>query len=356
MGNLDAEAIIAEEGLSETPVTDDVEEKKDETAGDGDKASDKQDTGDSTDKTTDKADDEEAEKPKPGDVIKPEEKKPDEEAEPEKPAEKKEEPAKPVETGPSASDKVDEAKSFMSELNSKGYQVHDDKGNIRDFEEVVPAGKYLAAQLNPIKVTDKEGKAHEFLLISDLEKAFPDGFEAKNNIEQMKLERGLMSNENKFEQAVEKYNGLKSTYEQEVGQVASVQERNTNYGNEYRAMAEAGLVPKAEGDLKDANNPAIKELGSILAWMNTKNEENKAKGLGEITSLWVAKQLMGTETPEVKVDPKEEKKKEIVDQRKKVASLTTTHTPSKGDDTVRRQYSSNANQLASQIIEEYGLK
>lgn len=355
MGQLDAEAIIAEEGLTETPVTDDVEEKKDESAGDSDKASDKQDTSDSTDKDS-KTDDDEAEKPKPGDVIKPEEKKPDEEAEPEKPVEKKEEPAKTDPDAPSASKTVEEAKSFMSRLNEDGYKVFDDSGKPREFEEVVPAGKFLAAQLNPVKVTDKDGKSHEFLLISDLEKAFPDGFEAKNNVEQMKLERGLMSNENKFETAVGKYNDLKSAYEQEVTQVSSVQERNTSIGNEYRAMADAGLVPKAEGDLKDPENPAIKELDGLLAWMDKTNAANREKGLGEITSLWVAKQLMDKEeTP--KADPKEDKKKEIIEERKKVASLTTTHTPSKGGEVpAGRRYSTNPSQLAAQIIEEEGLK
>lgn len=350
MGQVDAEAIIAEEGLSETPVTDDVEETKDgtesEDSGDDNK-------GDDSAKVEDESK-EEHEKPKPGDVIKPEEEK-DGEQPAEKQEDKREEPAKPETDTNSASKQVEEAKSFMAELNEKGYEVYDKDGKVRDFEKVVPPGKYLAAQLNPVKVTDKDGKTHEFLLISDLEKAFPDGFDAKNNVEQMKLERGLMSNENKFEQAVGKYNELKSTYEQEVGQVASIQERNQSIAGEYNAMAEAGIVPKAEGDLKDPNNPAVKELDSILAWMDKTNAENQKKGLGQITSIWVAKQLMGQESP--KTEPNEDKKKEITEERKKVASLTATTTPSKsGESTGQRRYSSNPHQLASQIIEEEGLK
>lgn len=336
----EVDTIIEEEKLGNDSAFEEHEDKKDDIQPENDKPeSDDKKIPDEPAPEPDKPiddDGKEADKGDSGEQIKPD-KEPEEDQ------------------GPSASDQVEQAKSFMENLNANGYQVLDDKGNTRPFEEVVPPGAYLAAQLNPVKVTDKDGKQHEFLLINDVEKAFPDGFEAKNNIEQLKFERGIMANENKFESAVATYNQAKETYGREVGEFTSEQQSNTSLANEYRAMADKGLVPKVEGDVNDPNNAASKELDTILDFMRTKNEELAKDGMGAISSLWVAKQLMDKEE---KSDEQSDKAKNIDQQRKSVASLSST--PSAGNDkgdSKKPDYSGlTMNQYADMIISQEGLK
>jgi hypothetical protein len=265
----------------------------------------------------------------------------------------KPEPKDEEELGPTASDQVEQAKSFMENLNANGYEVLDKEGKVRPFEDVVPAGAYLAAQLNPVKVTDKDGKQHEFLLIADVEKAFPNGFEAKNNIEQLKFERGIMANENKFEGAVKTYEQAKQTYTQEVGEYSSIQSSNLALANEYTAMAEAGLVPKV-GDATNPSKEATEELDNILDFMNTKNAELAKQGLGQISSLWVAKQFMDKE---VKTDETKKKAETIDQQRKSVASLSSTPTASNDKDAKKPGVRDlPMNQYVEQLIAQENLR
>lgn len=343
----DVDAIIEEEKLGNDSAFEEHEENKDADKSEDTESGSEDDKGES-EASSEEHDSSESDEGKEADEGDSEEQKSDEDRSEEKPTDK-------VEDGPSASDQVAKAKSFMENLNANGYQVLDDKGNTRSFEEVVPPGAYLAAQLSPIKVTDKDGKSHEFLLISDVEKAFPEGFEAKNNIEQLKFERGIMANENKFESAVATYNQAKETYAKEVGEYSSTQQTNASRANEYRAMADKGLVPKIEGDTNDPNNAAVKELDRILEFMNSKNEELAKDGMGKIDSLWVAKQLMDREE---KADETKDKAKNIDQQRKAVASLSSTPTAGndKGTDKKPDYSSLPMNQFAEQLIAQEGLK
>lgn len=283
-----------------TPLADESEEKE------GEKPKDEEPVSDGTEppKTPEK---EEEEVPAPT-------------PEPEKPAVTEEEPSKP------ASQVVEEAKGVLGDLNLTTDKLYDETGRVKEFEAIVPPGAFLASKLTPVKVVDKEGKTHEFLLISDVEKAFPDGFEAKNNIEQLKFERGLMSNENKFEQAVVEYNGLKSQFQQEAIALITSQAEQSRIASEYKTMADMGMVPKLDKSPNDpafAESEAVKELDRILDWRAKKNAELKKQGLGEVTSLFVAKQLMDQETVNNPAHAEAEKKKQdIIEQRKKAASLS----------------------------------
>lgn len=269
---------------------------------------------------------------------------------------------KEKESEKTASDIVEESKSLIGRLTANGLKTFDDNGNVRPFDEVLPAGPYYASQLSPVKVIDKEGKTHEFLLIMDVEKAFPDGFEAKNNIEQMKFERGIMANENKFDAAVANYNEAKQIYEQEVGQIEQTQTVQSNYAKEYRAMAKDGLVPNVGDPPKDKNDQqfvidnkaAIDELNSIISWMESKNAELTKKGLGTISSLYVAKQLMDKDSG---VDKKQEKAKEIDKERKSVASLSRTPQSGGSEKETKKKapVPSNMAHFAEQLISEEGL-
>jgi hypothetical protein len=251
-----------------------------------------------------------------------------------------------------ASRTVEESKTLISNLTARGLQPFDDKGNVRPFEDVVPAGAYFASQLSPVKVIDKEGKTHEFLLISDVEKAFPDGFEAKNNIEQMKFERGIKTNEDKFDAAIAQYNQSKSTYESETAQIRQQSESQENLGRQYAAMAKEGLVPEV-GDKETPSAESVKELTAILTWMEAKNKDLSSKGLGEISSLYVAKQLMDKD---LGVDKKTEKAKAIDKERKQVASLNRA--PQSGGDKgepKKAPVAHNMSTFAEQLIAEEGL-
>lgn len=255
----------------------------------------------------------------------------------------------------SASETVQEAKTFLQNLNVSPDQVFNEDGTVKPFEDIVPAGKYLASQLEPVKVTDKDGKTHEFLLLSEVEEAFPDGFEAKNNIEQMKFQNAILGNEKKFEEAVKTYNSAKTQYTQETNAIVQAQSDNTRLRSEYESMANAGLVPKIEGspdDPKFLESAAVKELDKILTYMETQNKELKSKGLGQITSLYVAKQLMDVGTTKTQND---DKKSKVIADRKEVASLTSSPTPDKGDK--KQSYSDvPLSRLAESIIAEEGLR
>lgn len=260
------------------------------------------------------------EEPKPADPAEPDDGTPaeGEKPEPEKPTEPEKPADKPVEDNkPSATEVVEQSKTLIENLNIAD-QVFDDHGQVRKFEDIVPVGAFLASQLNPVKVVDKDGKEHEFLVIADV----PDDFEPKNLKEKLKLESGINKNELKFDQAVQTYNGAKEQYGLETTAMADANGHNTTLANEYKQMAKDGLVPEVEGDPNDptfADSAAVKELDSILAWMSAKNAELEKKGLGQINSLYVAKQLMDSETVKEK---KDDTKKTIDQQRKAVASLS----------------------------------
>lgn len=272
-------------------------------------------------------------------------------------------PANPVAEPPaveipdtSATETVQEAKTFLDNLNLSINDVVQQDGSIRPFEEVISAGQYLASQLTPVKVVDDAGKTHEFLLLDDVERAFPDGFKAKNNIEQLKFEKGIMANEQAFDSAVKTYNGAKETYTKETSAIAQAQSDNARLRSEYTAMADAGLVPKIEGDPSDPKfleSAAVKELNTILNYMETKNKELSSKGLGTVTSLYVAKQLMQTEGDKAQ---KDDKKQSIINERKEVASLTNA--PSSADTNKPKPSNNNIplSRLADMIIQEEGLR
>lgn len=257
---------------------------------------------------------------------------------------------------PDLEKEVEQAKSLINQLQENGADVFDEQGNPKKFEEVVPAGAYFLSVLEPVKVTDKEGKTHEFLLLSDVEKKFPDGFEAKNNIEQMKFEKAIMGNEGKFDDAIKRYEEAKGVYEEEVKTTQQESKTNESIASEYKAMAEAGLVPKI-GDPKDPgfkDSDAVKELDKLLTWIDTKNEELKKKGLGQITSLYVAKQLMDIDDNK---EDKNKKKEEIVEKRKGVARLTKTpEGGDKGNDKKKPTPSQPMSTFIENLLEEEDIK
>jgi hypothetical protein len=259
---------------------------------------------------------------------------------------------KPLERSPTET--VTEAKTLIENLNLTQDKVFNDDGSVKKWEDVVPAGAYLASQLDPIKVTDKDGKEHEFFLISDVEKAFPEGFEAKNNLEQMKFERNIMANETKFDEAIKTYKDAGTKYAEETNQIVESRTLQNQVANEYKAMADQGLVPKVgdPNDPKFNESAAVKELNTILAWMDKTNTENATKGLGKIESLYVAKQLM---TAQGVKDDKADKGKQIDKERKEVASLSSSPTPDRGNSKPQYQHVPMS-RLADQIIASEGLR
>ena len=250
---------------------------------------------------------------------------------------------------------VQEAQTLIQNLNLSQDKIFNDDGSVKEWEEVVPAGAFLGAQLTPVKVTDKDGKSHEFLLLADVEKLFPEGFEAKNNIEQMKFERAILGNETKFDEAVKTYNSAKEQYTKETNMLVQQQSDNSRINKEYRAMADQGLVPKVEGDPNDPKfleQPAVKELNKILEWQEAKNKENSAKGLGQITSIYVAKQLMDIEG---KASDKKEEAGKIIKDRQEVASLSSS--PSPAQDTPKKvDRNIPMSRLADEIIASENLR
>lgn len=264
-----------------------------------------------------------------------------------------EEPKAPASDDRSPTETIAEAKTLIENLNLTEDKVFNDDGSVKPWRDVVPAGPYLASQLEPVTVTDKDGKTHEFMLLSDVEKAFPDGFEAKNNIEQMKFERQIMANETKFDAAVKTYQDAETRYTQEMTDLTTTRGEQTRIANEYKAMAEAGLVPKVgdPSDPKFADSEAVKELNTILEWMDKTNAENKQKGLGEITSLYVAKQLMGIDSKKTET---EDKKNQIINERQEVASLSSSPAPETGKRPVARDIPMS--RLADEIIASEGLR
>lgn len=261
----------------------------------------------------------------------------------------------PVSDDRSPSETIEEAKTLIGNLNLTNDKIFDETGNVRPFTDVVPAGAYLASQLNPVRVTDKDGKEYEFLLISDVEKLFPDGFEAKNNLEQMRFEQAILANETAFTAAVKTYENAKEQYTKETNDIVQSRGENERIGKEYKAMADAGLVPKIEGDPNDPKfleSAAVKELNTILEYMDKTNKDLASKGLGQINSLYVAKQLMNQETAATqKVDAKDK----INQDRREVASLSASPTP---DSPEKKHYAPSVplSRLADEIIASEGLK
>ncbi len=255
----------------------------------------------------------------------------------------------------SPTETVQEAQTFIQNLNLSEDKIFNKDGSVKEWEEVVPAGAFLGAQLTPVKVTDKDGKTHEFLLLADVEKLFPEGFEAKNNIEQMKFEKAIMSNEDKFDKAIETYKSAKEQYTKETSDIVQAQSDNQRINKEYRAMADQGLVPKVEGDPSDPKfleQPAVKELNKILEWQEAKNKENSAKGLGQITSIYVAKQLMDIEG---KASDKKGEADKIVKDRQEVASLSSSPAPAK-ESPKKVDRNIPMSRLADEIIASEGLR
>ncbi len=253
----------------------------------------------------------------------------------------------------SASETIEEARTLIGNLNLTEDKIFNDDGSVKPWNEVVPAGAYLASQLEPVKVTDKDGKVHEFMLLSDVEKAFPSGFEAKNNIEQMKFERQILANETKFDEAVKTYQDAEAQYNRETGSIVENRSESTRISNEYKAMADAGLVPKVgdPSDPKFGESDAVKELNGLLEYMDKKNAELAKQGLGQVTSLYIAKQLMDAEGSKVE---KEDKKQQIINERQEVASLSSSPTPA--EQTKKVQYDIPMSRLADSIIAEEGLR
>lgn len=332
MSSLDADSIIAEEQLNDT------NSAVEETPNAPDTGNESGDNNDTPAAPTD------------GDA--PQEPSPEEPKE-EQPTEPEKQEENQPEVEPTATKTVEEAKSFIQNLNLTEDKIFNTDGTVREWREVVPAGKYLASQLEPVVVTDKDGKTHEFMLLSDVEKQFPDGFEAKNNIEQMKFQQAILDNESRFKQAIKEYNDAEQQYNRETGGLVQQREANNRLATEYRAMADQGLVPKV-GDPRDpkfGESDAVKEMNKILDWMDTKNAENKKAGLGEITSLYVAKQLMDIE---VNKTDKEDKKQQVIQERNHVASMSSS--PSPTPDKKPPVADIPLSRLADEIIASEGLR
>jgi len=258
-------------------------------------------------------------------------------------------------TPPPVESKPQDPVTFLQSLDLTEDKILKEDGSIKEFKEVVNIGQYLNSQITPIEVTGKDGQKYTFSLLADVEEKFPDGFEAKNNIEQLKFNSAIMANESKFNSAIETLKSAEAQYTKETSAFVQAKSDNERIGKEYRAMADAGLVPKVEGDPSDPKfleQPAIKELDKILNFMETKNKELAEKGLGQINSVYIAKQLMDNET---KSSDKEDKKQDIINQRNEVASLSATP-PS--DDGKKKQTYTNVpmSRLADEIIAQEGLR
>lgn len=276
---------------------------------------------------------------------------PAEEAPVEKPEPKEEPVEKPVEEPTQVADptpaptpskvKFDEAKMF------------DEQGNARPFKEVVQVGEYLASQIRPVEVVGKDGQKYQFNTVNDYREQFPDGLELKDGIERARLEKGLVDNDAKFNEAINNLREAEEQYNQYTQETIQTRESQTQIANEYKAMADQGLVPKVgdPNDPKFGESEAVKELNNIMAWMDKTNTENATKGLGKITSLYVAKQLMDGETAK---EDKTKKASQIIQERNEVASLSSSPTPDQGK---KQQYQNiPMSRLADQIIASENLR
>lgn len=305
--NQDVDAIIAEENINDSvpaaapdePIAPNPEDTSDEPA-------DKPNESNPAD-PVDKADPDKPADP-PKDPVEPE-------------APKEEEPSNVVTPKASPSNtapvQFDESKMF------------DEQGNVRPFAEVVKVGEYLASQIQPVNVVGEDGKTYSFHTIKDVEEQFPDGFKAKNNMEKLRFESAIVANDNKFNDAVGKLREAEQEYQQYTTQAVETRKANESIASEYKAMADQGLVPKVgdPNDPKFGESAAVKELNKIIEWRDATNAKNAEKGLGQIQSLYVAKQLMDAEGSKVE---KEDKSKQIHQERVEVASLSSSPSPDTG--------------------------
>lgn len=322
---LDADEIIAEENLNDTNL---ASEEETPDAGTNNEEPDNKDETPTPD-DGDTPEEPSAEKPEGG--------APEKEDQPEEPSNV----VTPTASTPTAPVQFDQSKMF------------DEQGNARPFNEVVNVGAYLADQVKPVEVVGKDGKTYSFLTIKDMEEQFPDGFEAKNSVEKLRFESAIVANDGKFRDAVSKLQEAEQEYKQYSSEAVETRKSNEAIASEYRAMADQGLVPKVgdPNDPKFADSEAVKELNNIIGWMDKKNTENAEKGLGKIQSLYVAKQLMDMEGQKVE---KEDKSKQIDQERKEVASLSSSPTPDSG----RKQPPLDVplSRLADEIIASEGLR
>lgn len=274
---------------------------------------------------------------------------PEDKVEPETP----EEPAEPVVEEPTNVVTPKATPTSTAPVQFDESRMFDEQGNVRPFTEVVKVGEYLASQIKPVEVVGKDGQTYSFNTIADVEKQFPDGFEAKNNLEKLKFESAIVANENTFKEAVGKLRAAEQEYQEYTTEAVQTRQANDNVAKEYRAMADQGLVPKVgdPNDPKFGESPAVKELNKLIEWRDTKNAEYAQKGLGQIQSLYVAKQLMDAEGSVVQ---KEDKSKQIHNERVEVASLSSSPTPTTAQ---QNQYQDvPLSRLADEIIASEGLK
>lgn len=273
---------------------------------------------------------------------------PETEGEPEKPAE---EPATPQDESTVVAPKVTPTATAPVQLDET--RMFDEQGNVRPFNEVVSIGEYLASQIQPVEVVGKDGKTYSFNTISDVETQFPDGFEAKNNLEKLKFESAIVANENKFNDAVGHLKEAEQQYQEYTTTAVQTRQEQESIAKEYRAMADQGLVPKVgdPNDPKFSESEAVKELNKLIEWRDATNAKNAEKGLGQIQSLYVAKQLMDAEGAVVQ---KEDKGKQIHNERVEVASLSSSPTPTTAQ---QNQYQDvPLSRLADEIIASEGLR
>ena len=274
--------------------------------------------------------------------------------EPETPAEP-ETPEVPTEVAqPDESLVADPApRTPVSDVKFDQDKMFDEQGNVRDFKDVADIGKYLNSQIKPVEVVGKDGKTYQFNTIADYREQFPQGLEVRDGIEKTRLERGLVENEDKFNLAVEKIEEAKAQYEEYTNEIVQTRERNNTVASEYRAMADAGLVPKVgdPADPKFGESEAVKELNTILEFMDTKNAELAKQGIPPINSLYVAKQFMDTAGSQVE---KTNRAQQIIQERSEVASLSQTPPPEQSQR--RAPADIPMSRLADSIIAEEGLR
>ena len=274
--------------------------------------------------------------------------------EPETPAEP-ETPEAPAEVAqPDESLVADPApRTPVSDVKFDQDKMFDEQGNVRDFKDVADIGKYLNSQIKPVEVVGKDGKSYQFNTIADYREQFPEGLEVRDGIEKARLERGLVENEDKFNLAVEKIEEAKAQYEEYTNEIVQTRERNNTVASEYRAMADAGLVPKVgdPADPKFGESEAVKELNTILEFMDTKNAELAKQGIPPINSLYVAKQFMDTAGSQVE---KTNRAQQIIQERSEVASLSQTPPPEQSQR--RAPADIPMSRLADSIIAEEGLR
>jgi len=357
----DVDAIIAEENIdnsqSATEEPQDQGDSQEANQDDQQVADDSQQDNNADDNASDDQNQDD-QQDKGDDANKPDDANADDQQEDQKPEEKQVDPlVTPPSEPPKTGDQVEQAANTMLQtLQLTDDKIFDAEGNVKPFNEVVKAGDFLASQVEPVKVTDKDGVEHEFFTLEDVKEKFPDGFEAKNNIEQMQFQSQIMENQRKFTDAVNVYKNAQEQYTKETTALVEARSENDRIGQEYKAMAEQGLVPKIEGDPNDPKfleSAAVKELNNILNWMDTKNKELRDKGLGQINSVYVAKQLM---TQEATTVDKQDKSKQVIDERKEVASLSATGSQAPADKGNKVHSSVPLSRLADEIIASEGLK